>query len=169
MSIVQSVIFNKNLWSIPKARDWIYQHGFTDLYGVDKKVNVHRWRQIPPEDLEDYDYFTKDLNNGVKLVIAYQKKKNDLLDKVKKKLKELKIKYDNVELSPKKDKKIRITIDGRPIDFGSKTSISHLEEPNELKRQNYIKRHSKIFLKDGTRAIDRVGSPSWLSFRILWS
>ena len=62
-----------------------------------------------------------------------------------------------------------IIVNGKTIHFGSKTSISHLEEPNESKRQNYIKRHSKIFLKDGTRAIDRIYSPSWFSMYILWT
>ena len=61
-----------------------------------------------------------------------------------------------------------IIINGKTIHFGAKNSISYLEKRDDKKRENYIKRHSKIFLKDGTRAIDKQYSPAWLSIRILW-
>jgi peptidase E len=94
---------------------------------------------------------------------------SNLIDKVKKRLKELNIKYDYVSLSDRPDKKIKIVIDGRIIHFGAKNSISFLEGASKRKRDSYIARHSKIMLKDGTRAIDKLYSPAWMSKNILWS
>ena len=50
-----------------------------------------------------------------------------LLKKVKARLKELNIPYELVQLSPNPKRKIRITINGKHIDFGSKNSIAYLE------------------------------------------
>lgn len=91
-----------------------------------------------------------------------------LINKVKDKLKELDIKYDSVSLSNRPDKKIKIVINGKAIHFGAKNSISFLEFPDIKKRDAYIARHSKIMLKDGTRAIDKIYSPSWMAKNILW-
>ena len=169
MSIVQSVIFDKDKFNVSTAKRWIKKHNYILDYGIDEKLNVYRVRQYPPEFLEDYDYFTKDLNNGVKLVIAYQKKKNDLLDKVKKNLKKYKIPYDKVELSPKKDKKIRITIDGRPIDYGLKTSQTWIEGANETKKNSYQARASKIKNSKGEYTYKIRYTPNFLSFWTLWT
>ena len=56
--------------------------------------------------------------------------KSTLLTKVINKLNKLKIPYDNVIISPKPDKKIRITFNGKNIDFGAKNSTTYLEQKN---------------------------------------
>ena len=91
-----------------------------------------------------------------------------LLEKVKKRLRELDVPFEDVQLSPKPDKKIMVVIDGKKIHFGAKNSTSYLEQRNDKKRDAYIARHSAIKLKDGTRAIDNPYSPAWLSFYALW-
>lgn len=93
---------------------------------------------------------------------------SDLLERVRLKLKLLKVPYHKINLSPLHNKKIRIFINDKIIDFGSKNSITYLEEKNEKKRLAYIARHSKIILKNGKRAIDKVYSPAWFSYHILW-
>lgn len=93
---------------------------------------------------------------------------SDLLSRVKRRLADLNIKYDSVSLSDKKDKKIKIIINGKTIHFGDKNSLTYLEQPDKKKRDAYIARHSKIMLKDGTRAIDKLYSPAWFSLKILW-
>lgn len=93
---------------------------------------------------------------------------SDILQKVKKRLNELKVPYEYVRLSERPNKKIVIRIKGKTIHFGDKNSITHLESPNPEKMKAYIARHSKIYLKDGTRAIDREYSPSWFSLYVLW-
>ena len=91
-----------------------------------------------------------------------------LIKKVKARLKELNIPYELVQLSPNPKKKIRITINGKHIDFDSRNSITYLEGASDQKRKSYIARHSKILLKDGTRAIDAKYSPACLSYWVLW-
>ncbi len=93
----------------------------------------------------------------------------NLLTEVKKKLRDLKIPYQYAELSKRPDKKIMIRINNKTIHFGSKDSQTYLEQKNDEKRNAYIARHSKIYLKDGTRAIDAKYSPAWLSYHVLWN
>lgn len=50
----------------------------------------------------------------------------DLLSKVKKKLSDLNIKYDSVNLSDRPNKKIRIMINGKVIHFGAKNSVTFI-------------------------------------------
>ena len=92
----------------------------------------------------------------------------DLLEKVRLRLKFLKIPYHKVNLSPLYNKKIRIFINDKIIDFGSKNSITYLEGASFQTREAYRARHSKIILKNGKRAIDTKYSPAWLSYYILW-
>ena len=94
---------------------------------------------------------------------------SDLLSLVKKKLKHYNVPYESLELSNKPDKKLKVQIDGKVIHFGARDSQTYLEGASKQKRDAYRARHSKIFLKDGTRAIDKLYSPAWLSMKILWS
>jgi hypothetical protein len=91
-----------------------------------------------------------------------------LLTKVKRKLDRLKVPYIEVALSNRPTKKIMVVINGRRIHFGAKNSNTFLEGATKQKRDNYRKRHSLIYLKDGRRAIDFKYSPAWLSYYILW-
>jgi hypothetical protein len=79
------------------------------------------------------------------------------------------IPFQDIQLSTRPEKKLMlITPEGKVVHFGAKNSISYLEKRDDKKRENYIKRHSKIYLKDGTRAIDKEYSPAQLSMLILW-
>jgi hypothetical protein len=91
-----------------------------------------------------------------------------LLTKVKRKLDRLKVPYIEVALSNRPTKKIMVVINGKRIHFGAKNSNTFLEGATKQKRDNYRKRHSLIYLKDGRRAIDFKYSPAWLSYYILW-
>ena len=169
-SLVQSVLIPKDKFNVSTAKRWIKKHNYILDYGIDTEPpNFIRIRQYPPEFLEDYDYFTKDLNNGVKLVIAYQKKKNDLLDKVKKNLKKYKIPYDKVELSPLPTKKIRLWINNKPIDYGLKTSQTWIEGASKEKQKSYQARASKITNKNGEYTYLIPYTKNNLSFFTLWT
>jgi len=101
--------------------------------------------------------------------MASQLSDEELLDKVQKKLHKLRIPFISVGISEKKGKKLRLTlVDGHSVDFGARGSQTFLEGASESKRNAYIARHSQIRLKDGSRAIDRRLSASWLAAKILW-
>lgn len=86
--------------------------------------------------------------------------------------------------SPKKSKKYRAILpNGSKVDFGSssfqhfKDSVpksqgggiwSHMDHNDKERRKNYRKRHSAIRLKDGSRAIDKIYSPAFFSYYLLW-
>jgi hypothetical protein len=96
------------------------------------------------------------------------------LNEIKKMAKLHKIKYDDIQLSTRPDKKVMLKYEGKTIHFGNKGSkdfIIHKSEnnPDAYKlRDAYRSRHSKILLKDGTRAIDKKYSPAYLSYWLLW-
>ncbi len=72
--------------------------------------------------------------------------------------------------SPNPRKRFRLILeDGRYVDFGQPGAITYYDGAPEQKRKAYMARHSKIFLKDGTRAIDEPFSPAWLSWYLLWN
>lgn len=97
-------------------------------------------------------------------------KDEELLNRVQKKLHKLRIPFVSVGISEKKGKKLRLTLmDGSRIDFGAKGSQTYLEGASEAKKRAFQSRHSKIRLKDGSRAIDMKYSPAWLSWHILWT
>lgn len=93
----------------------------------------------------------------------------NLIFLVEEKMKKLNIPYGYVGISSKPNKKIEVVINGKTIHFGSKESLTFIEGADKQKRNAYIARHSKIMLKDGTRAIDKLYSPAWLSYHVLWN
>lgn len=54
---VQSIIFKKRFWTIPRAIKWLNNHGFKYIK-VDEKENYYRFRQFPPK--KSYKYITKE-------------------------------------------------------------------------------------------------------------
>lgn len=68
MSMVQSVIFNKKYWDIVSAMTWLIEHKFK-IVKVDRKKNYLRFRQENPKKF--VRYFTKDLQNGIQLIIGF--------------------------------------------------------------------------------------------------
>ena len=78
MSQIQSVIFEKKHWTIPKAEKYLKDNGYkTTFYGkkVDITPNFYRYRQLAPSRFKNY--ITKKLrkskshkHNGVQLIIG---------------------------------------------------------------------------------------------------
>ncbi len=58
--------------------------------------------------------------------------------------------------------------DNKKIHFGQPGAITYFDKKDEKKRAAYIARHSKIYRKDGTRAIDDKRSAAYLSLVLLW-
>ena len=99
---------------------------------------------------------------------------SEYLDLVKKQANKLGISYADIRVSSRPDKKFMLLHDGKWTHFGNRGSKDFFihkydrnPKANEI-RDNYRKRHSKILLKDGTRAIDKPYSPAYLSYYLLW-
>ena len=173
MSIVQSVLIPKDKYTIKQGQNWLRKHNF--IYdNIDTTFpNYVHYRQVNPALLTKYSYITKVLPNGMQLAIAVPKKKKikggGLLEEVKKNLKKYKIPYDKVELSPKKDKKIRLWVNGKPIDYGLKTSQTWIEGASETKKNSYQARASKITNKNQEYTYKIRYTPNFLSFLTLWN
>lgn len=74
---VQSVLFSKSSWTIPKAKKWLKENNY--IYSdVDKKPNTLRFRQFDPDTLNKniWKYTTHRLQDNIELVIVYKKKSN---------------------------------------------------------------------------------------------
>jgi hypothetical protein len=93
----------------------------------------------------------------------------NLLYRVKQRMKQLKIPYDDVKLSDKPDKKIMVRIADRWIHFGARNSVTFLEGASEAKRDSYRARASKIKNKEGNFTYNIKYTPNFLSYFILWS
>ena len=69
---VQSVVFDKKLFTIPEAKRWLKENNY--LYNqVDKKLNTLRFRQLEPEDYKGWKYTTHRISKGIELIIIYKK------------------------------------------------------------------------------------------------
>lgn len=68
--ITQSVIFERSIWTISKAREWLKSHKYIQME-VDKKPHFYRFRQLNPEEFKKESFRTKKLDNsGIELVIG---------------------------------------------------------------------------------------------------
>ena len=70
---IQSVIFNKNVYSKPQAINWLRKHGFKSSYKnkspYTQTINFWRFRQTDPEQYKNY--VNKDIAKGIIYVIGY--------------------------------------------------------------------------------------------------
>lgn len=73
MSNIQSVIFNKHLFSIQKAQNWLKAHNLKLLKGkhVDTTLNFHRFRIRSP--LQFRRFITKKIQPGIEIIIGFYK------------------------------------------------------------------------------------------------
>ena len=55
------------------------------------------------------------------------------------------------------------------IHFGAKDFEDYTTHKDIKRKERYLKRHNAIKLKDGTKAVDNILSPAWLSRWILWN
>jgi len=65
---VQSVIFNKNKFTLKSATKWIMNHGYT-IGRVDITKNYFRFRQFNPH--KNKKYRIKTLTDDIKLVLEF--------------------------------------------------------------------------------------------------
>ena len=81
------------------------------------------------------------------------------------------------EKSPVKNKKLRVVVDNKTIDFGDtryqhfkdKTGIwKSLDHNDPVRRKNYLTRSAGIKNKNGKLTKDDPTSPNYHSIRILW-
>lgn len=71
MSLIQSIIFNKQYWTIPESQKWLYDNNLKLLKGkmIDITKNFYRFRIKDPKQ---FKYFrTKKLNNHIDLVLGF--------------------------------------------------------------------------------------------------
>lgn len=71
---VQSILFNKHLFSVVQAMNWLKQHGFCGSYEnvhyPDETKNYYRFRQYDP--IKNEKYITRNSKtSGIKFVIGY--------------------------------------------------------------------------------------------------
>ena len=74
--IVQSVIFNKDKFTVKAARKWLKTHNYIWNQKLDERKNVLRYRQIDPEVIEKKgytNYHNKYISDDIILCIAYKK------------------------------------------------------------------------------------------------
>ena len=67
MSHVQSILFDKNIYTVEKSRKWLKDHNYrtSKVHTTDK---YHRWRQISP--VKNKMYRTIPVNKGIKFIIS---------------------------------------------------------------------------------------------------
>lgn len=70
---VQSIAFDKSLYSPEKVHEWVRSHGYK-CSKIDETDTQLRVRQISPEyarRLGFVQYVTKDIGHGILLILAY--------------------------------------------------------------------------------------------------
>lgn len=73
---VQSVLIDRNMYNLRQAKSWIRKHEFRESFygkGVEKTENFYRFRQAAPRTFRKDSYVTKEISEGVKLVLANKK------------------------------------------------------------------------------------------------
>jgi hypothetical protein len=69
-SIVQSVVFDRPIWTKPRAVRWLKENNFYHD-DIDSKPKQIRFRQYNPEDFHNYHYISKPCKDkGIMLIIA---------------------------------------------------------------------------------------------------
>jgi hypothetical protein len=70
---IQSVIFNKNIYSKLQAKAWLTNHGFLASYKgkspYTQSINFWRFRQTDPKKYKNY--VNKDVAKGIIYVIGF--------------------------------------------------------------------------------------------------
>jgi hypothetical protein len=69
---VQSILFDRRLFSSQQAMDWLLPHHFR-VYKLDITKKYLRFRQFPP-NRNLYRYRTKQIKNGIKFILLSKKK-----------------------------------------------------------------------------------------------
>lgn len=67
MDNIQAILFNKNKWTPSNALKWLKKHNHNPIKPVHITDNYLRYRLRQPH--KDYSYITKDIGDGIKLII----------------------------------------------------------------------------------------------------
>ena len=73
MSKVQSIIFNREFWTISQAKDWIRKHPQFKIKKIDFPADgkTIRFRQRDPKEFKKFRI--KDIGNGnIKLILGFK-------------------------------------------------------------------------------------------------
>lgn len=70
--------------------------------------------------------------------------------------------------SKRKDKRFYVIYDNKIINFGSKNGTTFIDHKDNIKKDAWYKRHSKIYNKLGQKVINSPHSASFWSANILW-
>lgn len=68
-SILHAILFEKSKFTLNDAKNWLKIHNYKYIHNRETK-NI--WRFRIKEQIKDYKFFTKVLNNGVELVFMYK-------------------------------------------------------------------------------------------------
>ena len=69
--MIQSVIFNKEyIWDTKRCRRWLSKHKLYPIKRVHEQARYYRYRIREPE-YDKYEYKTKNLGNGIKIILGY--------------------------------------------------------------------------------------------------
>lgn len=71
--------------------------------------------------------------------------------------------------SKRKNKRFYVVYDDKIIHFGSDVGKTYYDHNDKLKRDNWYKRHSKIYNKEGIQSIKNKHSPAFWSAHLLWA
>ena len=66
--MIQSVIFDKDYWSPKTAAIWLLQHSLHPIKEMHETEYYYRFRIRMPKKSDRY--ITKDLGNGIKIIIS---------------------------------------------------------------------------------------------------
>ena len=70
---VQSVLISRDMYNLREAKSWIRKHDFKETFygkGVEKSENYFRFRQTAPGRFKTNSYVTKEISDGIKLVLG---------------------------------------------------------------------------------------------------
>ena len=71
--VAQSVLIDRRIYSLSEAKKWIKKHDFKLTFygkGVEKSENFFRFRQMAPRRFKPDKYVTKEIAEGIKLVLG---------------------------------------------------------------------------------------------------
>jgi hypothetical protein len=64
--MIQSVMFDKKIWGIPQAVEWLINKGYV-FSKVDVGKNYYRFRQLKPSKKDKY--ITRKLKDGINIIV----------------------------------------------------------------------------------------------------
>ena len=69
MTVIQAVIFNKEMYDTARCRRWLMKHKLFPIKRVHETTNWLRYRIREP-DYNSNEYRTKQISNGIKIVVS---------------------------------------------------------------------------------------------------